>query len=74
MKTFASKMDIQKGLIDEELDLLSPKLLIDKSFDEICSLVNENKDDYFKLIREQFEEKTNFNKEKSHSKVLKSIN
>lgn len=71
LKTFINKMEVQKGILKEELDPLSPKLLIDKSFEEINSLVSENQDDYFKLISEKFEELTNLSKEKSKSKVLK---
>lgn len=73
LKTFANKMDIQKGIVQEELDPLSPKLFIYKSFDEICALVSANKDDYFRLIREQFEAATNINKAKGkeQAKILK---
>lgn len=75
LKTFANKMDIQKGMVQEELDPLSPKLFIDKSFEEICTLVSANKDDYFKLISEQFETAANINKSpKGQSKVLKPKN
>lgn len=70
LKTFANKMDIQKGFVQEELDPLSPKLFIDKSFDEICALVSANKDDYFRLIREQFEAATNINKAKGKEQAM----
>ena len=55
LDNFATNIDIRKGLIEEELDLLSPKLLIDKSFEEISTLVNENKDNYFGTISRQYE-------------------
>lgn len=71
LKVFANKMDIREGIINEELDPLSPKKFIDKSFDEICDLVDKNKDEYFKLIEEQFEMATNINIEKGKTKVLK---
>lgn len=73
LKTFANKMDIQKGLVEEELDPLSPKLLTNKSFEEICDLVSANKEEYFKLIREQFESATNITqtKENGQSRILK---
>lgn len=64
LKTFANKMDIQKGVVEEEFDPLSPKLFVDKSFDEICALVSTNKNDYFNLISEQFASATNIKKEK----------
>lgn len=73
LKTFANKMDIQKGLVEEELDPLSPKLLTNKSFEEIYNLVSANKEEYFKLIREQFESATNIiqAKENGQSRILK---
>lgn len=74
LNTFATKIDIRKGLVQEEVEPLPPKLLIDKSFEEICALVSANKDDYFKLISEQFEAATNHSIEKGQSKVLKSNN
>lgn len=76
LKTFANKMDIQKGIVQEVLDPLSPKLFVDKSFDEISDLVSANKDDYFRLAKEQFETTTNINgiTENGQSKVLKPKN
>ncbi len=76
LNTFGTKIDIRKGIVQEELDPLSPKIFIDKPFDEICSLVSANKDDYFRLMREQFETATNINRnsEKVQSKVLKPRN
>ncbi len=43
----------------------------DKSFDEICTLVSANKENYFELIREQFEMAANINKEEDKTKKLK---
>lgn len=76
LNTFGTKIDIRKGIVQEVLDPVSPKLFIDKSFDEICALVSANKDDYFRLIREQFEIAANINRtpEKGKSKVLKASN
>ncbi len=54
LNSFALKIDIRKGLVEEKVDPLDPKLLIDKPFDEICSLINANRDEYFRLISEQF--------------------
>lgn len=73
LNMFAKKINIRNGLIQEELDLLSPKLLINKSFDEIFALVSSNKDEYFKLISEQFEALAHINKDevKVHTKALK---
>lgn len=76
LNTFGTKIDIRKGIVQEELDPVSPKLFIDKPFDEMCALVSSNKDDYFRLIREQFETAINVNgtPEKGQSKVLKPNN
>ncbi len=76
LNTFGTKIDIRKGIVQEENDSFSPKLFIDKSFDEIYALVSANKDDYFKLIREQFETAANINQtiEKGQAKILKPNN
>lgn len=71
LKTFTNKMDIRNGLIQEVLEPLSPELFIDKTFDEISTLISTNKDDYFKLIREQFENATNINKDNILTRNLK---
>lgn len=59
LRAFANKMDIQKGIGEEEIEPLSPKIFINKTFDEIYALVSRNKDDYFNLISDQFEALTN---------------
>lgn len=61
LNIFSKKMDINNGVLEEEVDPLSPKVLIDKSFDEIYDLVYENKEYYFKMINEQFEESAGIN-------------
>ena len=73
LTTFATKIDNRKRLVQEELDPLSPKLLIDKSFDEINTLINENKNAYFSLIAEQFRNAVNISdtKIKEKTKILK---
>lgn len=70
---FKQKIEIRKGLVEEELDPLSPKLLTNKPFEEICDLVSANKEEYFKLVREQFESATNIAQEKENgqSRILK---
>ena len=52
---FDTETDSEKGMFQEEFDLIFQKLFRNKSFDEICALVSSNKDYYFSLIREQFE-------------------
>ena len=56
---FGKKIDIRKGVLTEETDMLSPKLFTNKSFDYISKLINANKEDYFELISKQFESATN---------------
>jgi len=73
LNTFSQRIDNRKRLVEEELDPLSPKLLINKSFEEIDTLVSANKNDYFKLISEQFDMAVNIDKtlKKDQVKVLK---
>ena len=70
LKVFANKMDIEKGILEEELEPLSPKVLINKTFDEIYTLVNSNKNDYFNLISEQFISATNIKNKKDFTLIL----
>ena len=70
---FGKKIETKNGAILEE-DILSPKLFINKSFDVISDLVNNNKDEFFKLIREQFESTTHINVEKGYARSLKPNN
>ena len=72
LNTFGTKIDIRKGLIQEDIAPISPKLFMNKSFDEIDSLVGTNKDYYFSLAKEQFEMLTNTNKnQEAKPKVLR---
>ena len=73
LNTFAKKIDIKEGLIKEELDELSPKLLLNKSFEEICNMIYTNKKGYFEMISNQFENATNISnsKDKGITKTLK---
>ena len=59
LNNFNNKLSIKKGIINEPLDPLSPKILIDKPLDEIEKIINSNKAEYFKLAQEQFETMTN---------------
>ena len=74
LKIFVNKMDVQKGILEEEVEPLSPKVLFNKTFDEIYTLINANKNEYFNFISEQFISATNINRidEKDQCKVLKS--
>lgn len=76
LNTFGTKIDIRKGIVQAKPDPISPKLFIDKSFDEICTLVSANKAVYFGLIKEQFETAANINQtlEKGQVKILKPNN
>lgn len=74
LQVFEEKIRVNEGLAKEELDILSPKLLIDKSFAEIYEEVNLNAETYFDLAKQQFESATNIDGqgEKGKVKVLKS--
>lgn len=73
LETFGNRMDIQNGVLEEVLDVLSPELFIDKTFAEIYDLVSSDKEEYFRIIKEQFENATHIKGigEKGKSKVLK---
>ena len=74
LETFGNRMDIQKGVLEEELDVLLPKVFIDKTFAEIYDLVSSDKEEYFRIIKEQFENATHIRRveEKGKSKILKA--
>lgn len=76
LNTFSQRIDNRKRLVEEDFDPLSPKLLINKSFEEIDALVSANKTMYFKLISEQFDMATNIDKflGKGQTKILKPNN
>jgi len=76
LQVFDEKIRINEGLVQEVFDVLSPKLLIDKSFAEIYEEVTPNLDTYFNLAEKQFRNATNIDKpeEKGQVKVLKSNN
>lgn len=61
LEKFSRKIEVRNESIQEELDLLSPKFLIDKTMNEIAALINADKDCYFKRAGEQFEIATNLN-------------
>lgn len=69
LETFAHKIDIKNGVVQEELDPLSLKLLMDKSFEEIYAMVSANKEEYFRLAAEQFEAATNIAQSKDNMKT-----
>ena len=71
--TFGKKIDIRKGIIEEESDILNPKLFIEKPFDDIAKLINKNKKEFFDLISEQFENATSIDQsnKKGETKILK---
>lgn len=55
LNAFGRKIDVRKGLAEEELDPLSPKRLASESFEDIYDLVSQKKNEYFELISEQYE-------------------
>ena len=58
---FINKLEIQKGFKEEPIDELSPKEFINKTFEEIYTLVSNDKDKFFDLISNQFHNATNIN-------------
>ena len=56
---FKEKLAIKNGLSQEIISLLSPKLLMNETFDTIFELVNLNKENYFSLASFQFNQLTN---------------
>ena len=66
-------IDIKNGIIEEEIDLLNPKLYIDKPLEETAEIVEENKDEFMKTIQTQFEAATNISQtnKSAHKKVIK---
>ena len=71
LRNFINKLEVQKGLKEEEIDELSPKEFINKTFEEIYTLVSKDKDKFFDLISNQFHEATNIKLEQGYTKVLK---
>lgn len=56
---FIKKIYIKNGLVEEEFDPLSPRLLLNKDFDLISTAIARNKSEYFRFIDEQFKSKNN---------------
>lgn len=71
LMNFINKLEIQKGFKEEPIDELSPKEFINKTFEEIYTLVNNDKDKFFDLISNQFHNATNIKLEQGHTKILK---
>lgn len=71
--SFGKKIDIRKGIIEEEIDMLNPKLFINRSFGDLAELIANNKEEFFKLISDQFKNSTNISQDskKGQAKVLK---
>ena len=71
LRNFINKLEVQKGLKEEEIDELSPKEFINKTFEEIYTLVSKDKDKFFDLISNKFHDATNIKLEQGYTKVLK---
>ena len=76
LASFGTKIDIKNGKIEEDSDLLNPKNYINRSFGEIAELVNQNKDEFFDTISDQFKVATNINQtnQKVFEKMLNPVN
>lgn len=70
---FDKKIRINEGLVEEELEPLSPKQLIDKTFEEIYEDVVSHLDAYFDIAEKQFKTASNISilEEKGQTKVIK---
>ena len=53
---FSNKINYKMGIYEDENDILNPKLLINQNFDETARRIDENKEEAFKLILNQFKE------------------
>lgn len=71
LMNFINKLEIQKGFKEEPIDELSPKEFINKTFEEIYTLISNDKDKFFDLISNQFHNATNIKLEQGHTKILK---
>lgn len=74
LDNFISEISIRNGLEKDEEGILNPRNIQDKSFKEIYELVEANKDEYFKLISDQFYEATHFSKTEDQTRILKPEN
>lgn len=54
LKCFKNKIDENNKEKERDEDLLDPKLFLDKSIAEIADLIASDKDNYFSLIKQQF--------------------
>jgi len=54
LNRFVKKICIKDRFIEEVYDPLSPRLLLDKDFEFIASVIEKNKDAYIKLISDEF--------------------
>lgn len=68
---FDKKIKIRKGLIEEEQDLLSPKLLMNKTFEEIENQIGTDIEGYFELIEKQFYDATHINEARKNKQKVK---
>ncbi len=71
---YADMLDNRETLILEETDPLSPKRLINTSFEEILEEIGNNKDKYFDLAQKEFEEMAYGEVKKPIIKALKPSN
>lgn len=74
--TFKRKLEIKNNILQEIINPLSPELLMDQSFDDIYTLINGNKEYYFRLASKQLEEEANITEtlKKGLTKVLNRNN
>ena len=71
LRTFGETIDIRKGIMEEKIDILNPKIYINKPLEGIAKIISEDKDIFFQNVQEQFDEAMNTSKrhkEKSFKK------
>lgn len=71
---FAKKIDIRKNILEEELDLLSPRLFFDKPIEEVENMVESEKERYFKLAADQYFTISHQKQKNDQVKILKPNN
>ncbi len=65
LERFKEKLELKNGLVQEVINPLSKEVLINKTFDEIQDLVSTNKDEYFRLVKEQYDSIINNDKKEN---------
>lgn len=73
LDNFSKKIEIKNGTVEEDIDILNPRLYIDRPLGDTADIVEENKDEFMKTIRDQFNAATTISQtnKSSHKRVIK---